>query len=47
VAIGWLVVGIAWMLARPAATRRAGEALTRAEGLVAAPAPAVAGSAQR
>ena len=29
VAIAWLVVGIAWVLARPAATRRAGELLTR------------------
>jgi hypothetical protein len=27
------VVGIAWVLARPAATRRAGELLTQAEGL--------------
>ena len=33
VAIAWLVVGIAWVLARPAATRRAGELLTQAEGL--------------
>lgn len=32
-AIAWLVVGIAWVLIRPAATQRAGEALTRAEGL--------------
>ena len=33
VTIAWFVVGIAWVLARPAATRRAGEQLTRAEGL--------------
>ena len=33
VAIAWFVVGIAWVLARPAATRRAGELLTQAEGL--------------
>lgn len=33
VAIAWLVIGIAWVLARPAATRRAGELLTQAEGL--------------
>ena len=33
VAIAWLVVGIVWVLARPAATRRAGELLTQAEGL--------------
>jgi hypothetical protein len=33
VAIAWLVVGIIWVLARPAATRRAGELLTQAEGL--------------
>jgi amino acid transporter len=43
VAIGWLVIGIVWMLARPTATRRAGEALTRAEGL-AAPVPVAAGA---
>ncbi len=35
VAIAWLVVGIVWVLARPAATRRAGELLTQAEGLAA------------
>ncbi len=35
VAIAWFVVGIAWVLARPAATRRAGEQLTQAEGLAA------------
>jgi len=35
VALAWLVVGIAWVLARPAATRRAGELLTQAEGLAA------------
>jgi amino acid transporter len=44
-AVAWLVIGIAWMLARPAATRRAGEALTRAEGL--ARVPAGAGTASR
>jgi amino acid transporter len=33
VTIAWFVVGIAWVLARPAATRRAGELLTRSEGL--------------
>ncbi len=33
VAIAWLAVGIIWVLARPAATRRAGEMLTQAEGL--------------
>jgi hypothetical protein len=27
------VIGIAWVLARPAATQRAGEALTRSAGL--------------
>ncbi len=32
-AIGWLVLGIAVVAARPAATRRAGELLARAEGL--------------
>ena len=36
VAIAWFVVGIAWVLARPAATRRAGELLTQAEGLASA-----------
>ncbi len=36
VAIAWFVVGIAWVLARPAATRHAGELLTQAEGLAAA-----------
>ncbi|HEY5355330.1 MAG TPA: APC family permease [Streptosporangiaceae bacterium] len=35
VAIAWLVIGIAVVLARPAATRRAGELLTQAEGLAA------------
>ena len=35
VAIAWLAVGIIWVLARPAATRRAGELLTQAEGLAA------------
>jgi amino acid transporter len=33
VTIAWFVVGIAWVLARPAATRRAGQLLTRSEGL--------------
>jgi amino acid transporter len=33
VTIAWLVVGIVLVLARPAATQRAGEALTRSEGL--------------
>ncbi len=33
VAIAWFVVGIAYVLARPAATRQAGELLTRSEGL--------------
>jgi amino acid transporter len=33
VAIAWFVVGIAWVLARPGATQRAGELLTQAEGL--------------
>jgi sorbitol-specific phosphotransferase system component IIC len=33
VAIAWLLVGIAWVLVRPAATHRAGELLTQAEGL--------------
>jgi hypothetical protein len=42
VAIAWLVIGIAWVLARPAATRRAGQMLTRSEGLAAA-APASGG----
>ena len=36
VAIAWFVVGIAWVLARPAATRRAGELLTQSEGLASA-----------
>jgi amino acid transporter len=35
VAIAWLLIGIAVVLARPAATRRAGELLTQAEGLAA------------
>jgi len=35
VAIAWFMVGIAWVLARPAATRRAGDLLTQAEGLAA------------
>ncbi|HXP21690.1 MAG TPA: APC family permease [Streptosporangiaceae bacterium] len=43
VAIGWIVVGLIWVLARPAATRQAGELLTRAEGL-ASPAPAASGT---
>jgi amino acid transporter len=33
VTIAWLVIGIVLVLARPAATQRAGEALTRSEGL--------------
>ena len=33
VAIAWIVLGIGWVMARPAATRRAGELLTQAEGL--------------
>jgi len=33
VAIAWFAVGIIWVLARPAATRRAGEHLARSEGL--------------
>ncbi len=40
VAIAWLLLGIALVLARPAATRRAGELLTRAEGLTEAGSPA-------
>lgn len=40
VAIAWLVIGIAWVVARPAATRKAGEMLLRADGLSAQPAPA-------
>ena len=38
VAIAWLVIGIAGVVARPAATRRAGESLMRADGLNKAPA---------
>jgi hypothetical protein len=34
------VIGIAWVVARPAATRKAGEMLLRADGLSAQPAPA-------
>ena len=37
-AIAWLVVGIAWIVARPAATRRSGELLLASEGLAAEPA---------
>jgi hypothetical protein len=33
VAIAWLVIGIVWVLLRPATTRRAGEALMQADGL--------------
>jgi hypothetical protein len=33
VAIAWLVIGIIWVLLRPAATRRAGEMLMEADGL--------------
>ncbi len=40
VAIAWLLIGIIGALARPAATRRAGELLTSAEGLSGAGTPA-------
>jgi hypothetical protein len=33
VAIAWLLIGVVMVLARPAATQRAGELLTRSEGL--------------
>jgi amino acid transporter len=33
VAVAWFAIGIIWVLARPAATRRAGELLARSEGL--------------
>jgi amino acid transporter len=33
VAIAWLAVGVVWVLARPAATRQAGEMLLQADGL--------------
>jgi amino acid transporter len=33
VAIAWLVIGIAWVLLRPSTARRAGELLTKSEGL--------------
>ncbi len=36
VAIAWFVIGIVWVLARPAATRKAGELLLKADGLTAA-----------
>jgi amino acid transporter len=36
VAIAWLVIGIALVLARPAATKKAGEMLLKADGLTAA-----------
>jgi hypothetical protein len=36
VAIAWFVIGIVWVLARPAATRKAGEMLLRADGLTTA-----------
>jgi hypothetical protein len=42
VAIAWLVIGIFGVLVRPAATRQAGEQLTRSEGL-ASPEPVAAG----
>jgi amino acid transporter len=42
VAIAWLAVGIIWVLARPAATRRAGEMLLQADGL-ARPSPVTSG----
>ena len=32
-AIAWFVIGIIWVLARPAATRKAGEMLLKADGL--------------
>jgi amino acid transporter len=37
VAISWLVIGVIWTLARPEATRQAGERLLAAEGLSAEP----------
>ena len=40
VAIAWLVLGVAWVIARPAATRRAGELLTQDEGLSISPSSA-------
>jgi len=40
VAIAWLLIGIIGALARPAATKRAGELLTSAEGLSGTGAPA-------
>jgi len=46
VAIAWLVIGIIGALARPAATRRAGELLTAAEGLGGS-APVAAGQLAR
>jgi amino acid transporter len=33
VAIGWLAIGVIWVLARPGAMRQAGQRLTRSEGL--------------
>lgn len=46
VTIAWFVAGIAGVLARPAATRRAGQLLTRAEGLT-VPGPAPSGPLAR
>jgi amino acid transporter len=45
VAIAWFVIGIIGVLARPGATRQAGELLTRAEGL-GGPEPVAAGQLQ-
>jgi amino acid transporter len=45
VAIAWFVIGIAWVLARPAATRQAGEMLLKADGL-SAPATTPPGPAE-
>jgi amino acid transporter len=48
VAIAWFVLGIAWILARPTATRRAGEMLLKADGLAkpSGPAPAAAAAGE-
>ena len=42
VAIAWFAIGIVWVLARPAATRKAGEMLLKADGLTTAGAAATA-----
>jgi amino acid transporter len=42
VAIAWFAIGIIWVLARPAATRKAGEMLLKADGLSTAGAAATA-----